>query len=77
MLRLLLVLAALACEPPARYLAFGDSYTIGQSTSRRAPDRPELVAGDGLHPSGAMYAEWVRRALPATREALVCPRGGE
>ncbi len=27
--------------------------------SREAVSRPEFIAGDGLHPSGAMYAEWV------------------
>ena len=27
--------------------------------SREAIKRPELVAGDGLHPSGQMYKEWV------------------
>jgi hypothetical protein len=28
------------------------------------------VAGDGLHPSGAMYAQWVGLALPAAAQAL-------
>jgi len=32
--------------------------------------RAELVAGDGLHPSAAMYAEWVKLVTPAAREAL-------
>ena len=27
--------------------------------SRRAKTDPELIAGDGLHPSGKMYREWV------------------
>lgn len=27
--------------------------------SREGLDRPELLASDGLHPSGIMYAEWV------------------
>jgi len=27
--------------------------------SRKGLSEPKLVAGDGLHPSGAMYAEWV------------------
>jgi len=27
--------------------------------SREATDKPELVAGDGLHPSAIMYARWV------------------
>ena len=28
--------------------------------SREAKQNPELIAGDGLHPSGKMYAEWAR-----------------
>lgn len=31
---------------------------------------PALVAGDGLHPSGKQYAEWVKLILPEAREAL-------
>jgi lysophospholipase L1-like esterase len=31
-------------------------------------DHPELVASDGLHPSGAQYALWAERALPAVLE---------
>ena len=33
--------------------------------SRRGLDKPELVAADGLHPSGKMYALWVERILKA------------
>ncbi len=36
--------------------------------SRRAPDEPELIADDGLHPSAVMYAEWVELLLPVVRE---------
>jgi lysophospholipase L1-like esterase len=32
--------------------------------SRLAENDITLVAGDGLHPSGKMYTEWVRLALP-------------
>ena len=33
-----------------------------------------LVAGDGLHPSGAQYARWVtERIEPAVRELLAGP----
>jgi lysophospholipase L1-like esterase len=32
--------------------------------------RRDLVADDGLHPSGEMYAKWVEAALPAARTAL-------
>jgi lysophospholipase L1-like esterase len=31
--------------------------------SRKGIEDPELVAGDGLHPSGKMYAEWVNTIL--------------
>ncbi len=31
--------------------------------SRKGLDEPDLVAFDGLHPSGKMYAEWVKRIL--------------
>jgi lysophospholipase L1-like esterase len=33
-------------------------------------DRRDLVADDGLHPSGAMYAKWVELALPTVEKAL-------
>lgn len=36
--------------------------------SRQTVNDPALVAADGLHPSGKMYAEWAKLALPiATR----------
>ena len=35
--------------------------------SRRGIDDPELVAEDGLHPSGKMYALWVERILEVLR----------
>jgi len=38
--------------------------------SRRAADRPDLVAPDGLHPSGVMYELWVERTLPVVLESL-------
>ena len=38
--------------------------------SRRARNEWELIAGDGLHPSGAMYEEWAREILPVALEAL-------
>lgn len=38
--------------------------------SRRAVSDPALVAADGLHPSAAMYREWVDAVLPAIRAAL-------
>jgi lysophospholipase L1-like esterase len=51
----------------ARGIAFvADIYEI----SRRAAADPSLVAGDGLHPSGAQYALWVDAILPVA-EALL------
>ena len=38
--------------------------------SRRAHGEADLVAGDGLHPSGAMYEEWTTLILPAAIEVL-------
>jgi hypothetical protein len=32
--------------------------------SRFAEKDESLIAGDGLHPSGRMYTEWVRLAVP-------------
>jgi lysophospholipase L1-like esterase len=38
--------------------------------SRRAALDPELVASDGLHPSGVMYEEWARLLLPVALEVV-------
>ncbi len=38
--------------------------------SREAASAPELIAGDGLHPSGAMYARWVALVQPVACAAL-------
>jgi lysophospholipase L1-like esterase len=38
--------------------------------SRTAAAVPALIAGDRLHPSGTMYAEWVELALPQALAAL-------
>jgi lysophospholipase L1-like esterase len=48
----------------------GAHYVDVTAFSREAARDPSLVAGDGLHPSGKMYAKWARLALPAAREAL-------
>lgn len=42
-------------------------------TSRRAASEPALLARDGLHYAGPMYAEWARLTLPAVTEALSTP----
>lgn len=38
--------------------------------SREAIKDPLLIAGDGLHPSGRMYTEWVNLVLPGVLEIL-------
>ncbi len=38
--------------------------------SRQAADDPELVADDGLHPSGKMYRQWVNIILPGVEKML-------
>ena len=48
----------------------GTRYVDVTPISRQAAVDAALIAGDGLHPSGKMYAEWARLALPAARAAL-------
>jgi len=48
----------------------GAHYVDVTPISRRAASDPSLTAGDGLHPSGKMYAEWARLVLPEARAAL-------
>jgi acyl-CoA thioesterase I len=56
-------MARLSANRGIRYL---DTFDL----SLRAADDQELVAGDGLHPSGAQYALWVERIAPAVAELL-------
>jgi lysophospholipase L1-like esterase len=41
----------------------GVTYISITDISRRGFEQPDLVAADGLHPSGKMYMEWVKRIL--------------
>jgi acyl-CoA thioesterase-1 len=50
----------------ARGIRVVDIYDI----SLRAATERDLLAGDGLHPSGAQYALWVDRIVPAAQELL-------
>ncbi|HMV09518.1 MAG TPA: GDSL-type esterase/lipase family protein [Cyclobacteriaceae bacterium] len=43
--------------------ARGITYIDITEISRQGLDKPELVASDGLHPSGKMYTEWVKLIL--------------
>lgn len=48
----------------------GARYADVTPVSRRAAADPALVAPDGLHPSAAMYAEWVKVIAPVAESAL-------
>jgi lysophospholipase L1-like esterase len=39
-------------------------------SSRTAAERPDLIASDGLHPSGDMYTDWASLVLPVALAAL-------
>jgi lysophospholipase L1-like esterase len=43
----------------------GITYISITDISRKGFEQPDLVASDGLHPSGKMYSEWVKRILEA------------
>lgn len=51
----------------------GARYVDVTPASRRAATGSGWVADDNLHPSGRMYAEWARLALPQARAALESP----
>jgi len=38
--------------------------------SRDGGDAPEMLVGDGLHPSAAMYRRWTEAILPISERAL-------
>jgi len=48
----------------------GARYVDVTEISRRAVTDSDLVAEDGLHPSGAMYSLWAAAALPVAMEIL-------
>jgi acyl-CoA thioesterase-1 len=50
--------------------AAGIQYFDITPISRQAPQNPALIAGDGLHPSGEMYAAWVEVVYPYVFELL-------
>ncbi|WP_183961884.1 SGNH/GDSL hydrolase family protein [Chiayiivirga flava] len=58
---------ATAADICARHdVAFVDTAPV----SRRRGAEPAMLAEDGLHPSGALYAEWKNAALPIVRQML-------
>ncbi len=46
------------------------SYVNVTPVSRMAADDSTLIAKDGLHPSGKMYSEWVKLAVPVVIEII-------
>ena len=49
----------------------GAHYVDVTPASREAAHDPSLVASDGLHPSGKMYAEWAKLSFTEVLETLV------
>jgi lysophospholipase L1-like esterase len=58
---------AINCEETERA---GALYVDVTPVSRQAVNDPALIARDGLHPSGKMYAEWARLAMPVACKVL-------
>ncbi len=58
---------AVNAEETAR---LGARYVDITPSSRQAANDPTLLAGDGLHPSGKMYAAWTALALPEALAAV-------
>ncbi len=48
----------------------GVAYIDITPISREAPSHPDLIAADGLHPSGEMYKRWVDLLLPVVLAAV-------
>ncbi len=51
-------------------LANNIAYIDITQTSREAISDPELVANDGLHPSGKQYQKWAVLLAPVIKAAL-------
>jgi lysophospholipase L1-like esterase len=48
----------------------GCRYADVTMLSQAMGDAPDMLAGDGLHPSGAQYARWAQSLLPLVRRML-------
>ncbi|MEP7324660.1 MAG: SGNH/GDSL hydrolase family protein [Gemmatimonadota bacterium] len=48
----------------------GARYVDITPISREAAGHPALTAGDGLHPSGEMYRQWMDQVAPVATQAL-------
>ena len=64
-----------ACNAAARAVCArrGVAFLDITATSRAHGAQPAMLAADGLHPSAAAYADWVRLALPLAQR-LLAPR---
>ena len=49
----------------------GAHYVDVTPISREAVNDTMLIAPDGLHPSGKMYAKWAEKTLPSVKEILI------
>ncbi|HEY3779703.1 MAG TPA: SGNH/GDSL hydrolase family protein [Fimbriimonadaceae bacterium] len=56
-------------QSKAMCAAEGIAYVDITPTSKKAASDAALVAGDGLHPSAAMYSLWIPSILPAAEKA--------
>jgi lysophospholipase L1-like esterase len=50
--------------------ALGVAFVDIAPVSRARGSEPDMLAADGLHPSGALYAEWAALARPVARRLL-------
>lgn len=48
----------------------GASYVNITPISREVENNPQLIAEDGLHPSGIMYHEWVKLIFPKAKKII-------
>ena len=51
-------------------VSLGVAFVDITGISRDRGDAPDMLAGDGLHPSAAMYERWTQAALPVARALL-------
>jgi lysophospholipase L1-like esterase len=55
-------------------VAAGAHWVNVTDISRRMQSEPQLIAPDGLHPSGEMYRSWAELLLPVAQSALAASR---
>jgi len=61
---------ALNAEERRQTRAAGAQWCDVTGLSRQQGDRPQYLAGDGLHPGPAAYDAWAEAILPVVRAAL-------